>query len=234
VPQRLTLITGVGRAGQVGEAVARAFAARGDHVLLVSRSDAEGAARADALRSDGLAASPYACDLAEPDQVTSLAKRVMKEHGTGLDALVNLAGGFASSGPVGESELETWERLSRINLHTAYTVTRAFLPSLRRARGSVVFFASAAVLPGASVSGIWAYAAAKGSVVTLMRALAREERDAGVRANAVAPTAVRTASNLESMGEGTRYVEREAVADAVWYLCSDAARAVTGQVIELA
>lgn len=234
MPEGLTLITGVGRAGQVGEVVARTFAARGHHVLLVSRNVDEVEARAEAIRAGGFAASAYACDLADAAQVSTLAQRIVAEHGPGLDALVNLAGGFASSGPVADSTPETWDRLSRINLLTAYTTTRAFLPGLRRGHGSVVFFASEAALPGAKVSGIWAYAAAKTAVVTLMQAVAREEQGTGVRANAVAPAAIRTVSNLESMGASTRYVEREDVADAVWFLCSDAARAVTGQVIRLA
>jgi NAD(P)-dependent dehydrogenase (short-subunit alcohol dehydrogenase family) len=203
-------------------------------VLLVSRSADEVAARTDALRADGLVATGYACDLADPPRVTSLAERVAEAHGDRLDTLINLAGGFAGSGPIGDSTLEGWDHLSRINLVTAYTVTRAFLPALRRARGSIVFFASEVVLPGKPVAGVWAYAAAKSAVVTLMRALAREEQDAGVRANAVAPTTIRTASNVASMGDSLRYVTREAVADAVWFLGSDAARAVSGEVIRLA
>ncbi len=232
--RRLTLITGVGRAGQVGEAVAATFAARGDHVLLVSRNADEVSARADAIRAAGHTATPYACDLADPAQVAALAERVAGDHGDRLDALVNLAGGFATSGPIAESTPETWERMSRINVVTAYTVTRAMLPALRRARGSVVFFASEAALPGRAVANVWAYAAAKAAVVTLMRALAREERDTGVRANAVAPTSIRTASNLDAMGDEVRYVERDDVAGAVWFLCSEAARAVNGEVIRLA
>jgi NAD(P)-dependent dehydrogenase (short-subunit alcohol dehydrogenase family) len=234
MPEGLTLITGVGRAGQVGEVVARTFAGRGHHVLLVSREADEVAARADAIRADGFAATPYACDLADAVQVGALAERVTREHGLRLDALVNLAGGFESSGPVADGSVESWERLSRINVLTAFTTTRAFLPLLRRRQGAVVFFASEAALPGASVSGRWAYAAAKTAVLTLARAVAREEQETGVRANAVAPTSIRTASNVAAMGETVRYVEREAVADAVWFLCSDAARAVTGQVMRLA
>jgi NAD(P)-dependent dehydrogenase (short-subunit alcohol dehydrogenase family) len=66
-----------------------------------------------------------------------------------------------------------------------------------------------------------------------MRAVADEERANGVRANAVAPTAIRTEANLSTMGDTTRYVEREDVAAAVSWLCSDASRAVSGQVIRL-
>jgi 3-oxoacyl-[acyl-carrier protein] reductase len=79
-----------------------------------------------------------------------------------------------------------------------------------------------------------AYAVSKAGVITLMRAVAQEERESGVRANALAPTAIRTAANLESMGASARYVEREEVADAVMFLCfSPAAQAITGQVIQL-
>jgi 3-oxoacyl-[acyl-carrier protein] reductase len=79
-----------------------------------------------------------------------------------------------------------------------------------------------------------AYAVSKAGVITLMRAVAQEERQTGVRSNALAPTAIRTATNLESMDASTRYVEREEVADAVLFLCfSEAARSITGQVIQL-
>lgn len=233
MPPRLALITGVGRAGQVGESVARALASRGDHVLLVGHGLDEAGQRAAELAAAGWQATAYACDLADEAAVRALAARVQAAHGAMLHALVNLAGGFSLSGPVAESTLDEWEHLTRINLLTAYHTTRAFLPSLRGARGSIVYFASEAALPAAPVAGRWAYAAAKGAVVTLMRAVAQEERDAGVRANALAPTSIRTESNLAAMGPAARYVERDDVAAAAAFLCSDAARAVTGQVIRL-
>jgi NAD(P)-dependent dehydrogenase (short-subunit alcohol dehydrogenase family) len=96
-----------------------------------------------------------------------------------------------------------------------------------------VFFGSAAALPGASVANMAAYATAKGGVLTLMRALAEEERASGVRANALAPTSIRTAANEASMGSDARYVERDDVARMVVWLCSDASRPMTGQVIAL-
>jgi NAD(P)-dependent dehydrogenase (short-subunit alcohol dehydrogenase family) len=78
-----------------------------------------------------------------------------------------------------------------------------------------------------------AYGAAKAAVVALMRAVADEGRESGIRANAVAPTAIRTGDNLRDMGDKASYVEREEVAEAVMFLCSDAARAISGQVIRL-
>lgn len=228
------LLTGVGREGQVGEAVARALAQRGARVVLVDRTRAAVEARAAALRADGLAADAFDCDLTDVAAVGALADRVRERAGGTLDALVHMAGGFAMTGPVGESDPEAWQRMIAVNLTTAYVVTRAFLPQLRAAgRSAIVYFASEAALPGARVAAMAAYAVAKTGVVALMRAVAQEERGNGVRANAVAPSAIRTAANIEEMGEGARYVEREAVADAVSYLCSSGASAVTGQVIRL-
>jgi NAD(P)-dependent dehydrogenase (short-subunit alcohol dehydrogenase family) len=227
------LLTGAGREGQVGEIVARTLADRGATLLLVDRSVDQARDRASALSEAGFRAFSFGCDLSDAGAVTELASVVRREHGDRLGALVHVAGGFALSGPVPESDTEVWQRMMTINLTTAYVVTRAFLPFLRAGKGAIVYFGSEAVLPGGKVGGIAAYAAAKSGVLTLMRAVAQEERNNGVRANALAPTSIRTAANVESMGENIRYVEREEVAAAVAYLCSDDASAVTGQVIAL-
>jgi NAD(P)-dependent dehydrogenase (short-subunit alcohol dehydrogenase family) len=228
------LITGIGREGQVGEAVARGFARSGSStLLLVDRSPEQARARAADIGRDAVRAFPYDCDLADASRVDALATRIRNEHGEQLRAVVHVAGGFALSGAIPESDLEIWQRMFAINLTTAYLVTRAFLPLLRPVAGSLVYFASEAVLTGGKVANISAYAAAKSGVVALMRAVAQEERASGVRANAIAPTAIRTASNIQTMGENVRYVEREEVAAAVAFLCSEAASAVTGQVIAL-
>ena len=229
---KTVLITGVGRRGQVGEAVAAAFAAERARLVLVDMAIDEATARADDLRATGGDARAYACDLSNETQLAVLAAEVGAAYGR-LDALVCLAGGFAMSGPVAESDPAVWQRQITINLTTAYLTTRAFLPALRTAGGAIVYFASAAALPGGAVAGMAAYAAAKSGVVALMRAVAADERQHHVRANAVAPTSIRTAANVESMGEQTKYVEREEVAASVCYLCSADASAITGQVIRL-
>ena len=227
------VLTGVGREGQVGEVVARAFADRGAAVALVDRTPTEVERRAAAIVAAGGRASAYACDLTDEAQVASVAAAVGQAHGGRVDALVNMAGGFAMSGPVAEAELATLQRMLAINLTTAFLTTRAFLPMLRPVGGSIVYFASAAVLPGGRGARMSGYAAAKAGLIALMLAVADEERDAGVRANALAPTSIRTATNVQAMGDTTRYVERESVADAVLFLCSDEARSVTGQVVKL-
>jgi NAD(P)-dependent dehydrogenase (short-subunit alcohol dehydrogenase family) len=230
---RSVVVTGVGRAGQVGEAVALAFAEEGAVLSLIARSLDDAQARAAGLTARGFSATGYACDLTDAAAVAATARSITVAAG-GVDVLVNVAGGFAMSGPVATSDASVLASQFAINVSTAYHATRAFLPALRESRGAVIFFASAAALPGARVKEMSAYAIAKSGVVTLMRAVAQEERANGVRANAVAPTAIRTATNLESMAPDAKYVEREAVAAVVRYLASDDAANVTGQVFELA
>jgi NAD(P)-dependent dehydrogenase (short-subunit alcohol dehydrogenase family) len=227
------VLTGVGNEGQVGEVVARAFADLGASTVLVDRSAEKAQARAGAISAAGLMARGYGCDLSSADDVARLAKDVAANHGDRIDALVHMAGGFAMSGPVAESTIESWDRMIAINLTTAFLTSRAFLPLLRNARGSIVFFASEAALPGAKGKNMSAYAVAKSGVATLMRAIAAEERANGVRANALAPASIRTAANESAMGSDVRYIEREQVAAAVTFLCSSAASAITGELLPL-
>lgn len=230
--QRTVLITGIGRPGQVGEVVARAFAGFGDHVLVIDRELITSRERAAALERDGVHATAYAADLSDASAVERLAAQV-GEHHARLDAVIHLAGGWQPGSRIADGTAEQWAHTLSINLLTAVNTARGFVPLVRAARGCFVFIASEAALPGASVSGMAAYATAKLGVVTLMRALAAEEHRHGVRANALAPAAIRTATNESTMGTDAAYVEREAVADAIVWLCSPAAAAVTGQVIQL-
>lgn len=225
---KTVVLTGVGRAGQVGEIVARTFADAGARMALIDRDD-QVKARAAEL---GDSASAYVCDLTNADEVGSTAGRISADSGGSIAALVNLAGGFGMSGPVADSDPAVLHKQIAINLTTAYLATRAFLPLLREGRGAIVYFASASVLPDGAAKNISGYAAAKAGVLALMRSVAAEELGA-VRANALAPTQIRTAENVAAMGADAAYVEREAVAEAVLFLCSSASRNVTGQAIKL-
>ncbi len=235
---KLVVITGVGRAGQIGEALALGFAERGAVVALLDRTGEAVQARADALVSAGFHATAHAADLSNVELAHAAAREVLAAHGPRFGGKVHgvvcAAGGFGSTGPVDDASPEGWRKQFTINLDTAFATTSAFLPALRAARGALVYFASPAALPGGNPGGLAAYAAAKSGVVSLMRSVARDEGKNGVRANAVAPTQVETTSNLESMGDDKRYVTRDSVADVVAFLCAQAARNISGQVITLA
>lgn len=230
---RLVVLTGVARKGQVGEVVARTLAHRGATVALLDRNGPEVEARANELRAEGLPATAFPCDITDAHALGDVVMQLTARHPAGAAALVCLAGGFAPGGSVADGDPDVWAHLTTINVTTAYQTTRAFLPLVRAARGSIVYFASAATLPGAPVARLAAYAAAKSGVVTLMRAVSQEERKTGVRANALAPTSIRTGDNEQSMGDRVAYVERETVAEWVAFLCAPESGPVSGQVIQL-
>ncbi|MFN8573583.1 MAG: SDR family oxidoreductase [Gemmatimonadaceae bacterium] len=230
---RVVVVTGVGHPGQAGEAVASALGDAGYHVVVIDRQLQTSEERARDLVAKGVAATPFACDLADAAALEAIRPAVAALAPNGLHALVHMAGGFGRSGPVAESDPEVWQRQIAINATTAYLTSRTFLPLLRQAKGSIVYFASAAALPGASVANLSAYAVAKTGVVTIMRAVASEERTSGVRANALAPTAIRTAANMATMGDDTAYVERETIARWVLFLTDEASGPISGQVIKL-
>lgn len=235
---KLVVITGVGRAGQVGEAIALGFAQRGASLALLDLSLEQVTQRAAALSAQGFPnTSAHAANLSDPAGAQTAAAEVLQAHEAhtaGVHAVVCVAGGFGMTGPLDEADPDAWAKQFTINLQTAFATTRAFLPAVRRAQGSLVYFGSVAATAGGNPAGMAAYAAAKSGVLTLMRAVALEEKPHGVRANAVAPTAIRTASNVADMGDKTDYVERDSVADVVAFLASPLARNVSGQVLTLA
>lgn len=235
---KLVVITGVGRAGQVGEAIALRFAERGATLALLDLQATEVEARAKSLTDQGFTASAHAGNLADAADAQRTCNEVIAHTRDRFDgavhAVICAAGGFDMTGPVDESDPDLWRRQFMINLDTAYGATRAFLPALRLGHGALVYFGSVAALPGGNPSGMAAYAAAKSGVITLMQSIAKQERANHVRANAIAPTQVRTADNINNMGEDKAYVDRESVADVAAFLASPLARNVSGQTLTLA
>jgi NAD(P)-dependent dehydrogenase (short-subunit alcohol dehydrogenase family) len=229
----LALLTGVGRPGQVGEAVAQRLASDGFDLVLVDRSEENVKARAAEVRAAGGRAAHYAADLADETAVDELFSRIRADHGGELGALVHMAGGFGMTGKVADTSVADWERQLTINLRTTFLVARGSIPMLREKGGSMVFFSSESALVGAKLSSVSAYAVAKSGALTLCTAIAQEEAKSGIRANVLAPAAIRTAQNLADMPPNSRFVEREDVASTVSWLCSDSSAAVTGQVIRL-
>jgi NAD(P)-dependent dehydrogenase (short-subunit alcohol dehydrogenase family) len=229
----VALLTGVGREGQVGETVAQRFLADGFDLILVDRTLANVQERARALGASGGKIAVHGCDLSDPESVIALFDAIAAAQPTGLSALVHMAGGFAVTGRVADTKVEDWDRQLSINLRTAFLVARSAIPLLRKQRGSIVFFSSESALAGAKVAQTSAYAVAKSALIALVQAISQEEHSAGVRANALAPAAIRTTANAASMPSASSFVEREDVAAVVSYLCSIEAAAITGQVLRL-
>ncbi|MGQ0539586.1 MAG: SDR family NAD(P)-dependent oxidoreductase [Gemmatimonadaceae bacterium] len=230
---RVVVVTGPGKPGQVGEVVARAFADAGAELVLVGRDSDSLAWHVAKLSSLGAVVRAFPCDLSDVASVAALAQDISGVAPNGINALACLAGGFALSGSVADSDPVQFQQQLSVNLTSAYLTTRALLPLIRRGSASIVYFSSVAALAASSAAGMAAYAAAKSGVAALMRAIAAEEFPHGVRANALAPSAIRTATNEQALGSTARYVEREHVADLTLFLCSSAAHSITGQILRL-
>jgi NAD(P)-dependent dehydrogenase (short-subunit alcohol dehydrogenase family) len=227
---KVALVTGVGRVGQIGHAVARGLGRAGAKLLLADVNAVGLADRVKEFAADGIAAKASAGDLTQPEAAQAAAAAVQSHFG-GLDILVNVAGGFFSYGPFTEVKPETLDRELAVNFKTAFFMCQAAIPPLlARGGGAIVNFASIAVVR--SLMHMSAYSAAKSAVAGLTRELAREYRDAGIRVNAVAPATVRTADNLAQLQDSNApLVELDEVVNAVLFLASDEASAITGQIV---
>ncbi len=227
---KVALVTGVGRVGQIGHAVARGLGRAGAQLVIAAVNAGRLAERAAEFAADGLTAVPVAGDLTAPP-AAERAVAAARERFGGLDVVVNVAGGLVNYGPVLELTPERAERELAINIKTTLYVCQAAIPALRaRGGGAIVNFASLAVVkPQAQMA---AYSAAKAAVAGLTRALARELRDDRIRVNAVAPGTMRTGDNVAQMKNATvRWVELDDLVAAVLYLASDEARAVSGEIL---
>jgi len=229
---KVALVTGVGRVGQIGHAVARGLGRAGAKLLLADVNAVGLADRVKEFAADGIAAKASAGDLTRPEAAQAAAAAVQAQFG-GLDILVNVAGGFFSFGPFTEVKPEALDRELAVNFKTAFFMCQAAIPPLlARGGGAIVNFASIAVVR--SLMHMSAYSAAKSAVAGLTRELAREYRDAGIRVNAVAPATVRTADNLAQLEDSKApLVELDEVVNTVLFLASDEASAITGQIVPI-
>lgn len=225
---KVALVTGVGRVGQIGHAVAAALGKAGAKLLLVDRI-ADVAERAKEFAAQGAAARGVTADLTKPDDVRAAVAAAQREFG-GLDVVINVAGGLLRVGPTVDLPADVAERELAINLKTTLLMCQAAIPALAaRGGGAIVNFASIAVLePQANMAS---YVAAKAAIAGLTRALALELAPQKIRVNAVAPAAARTADNIRQMGDLPELVPLDALVAAVLYLASDEARAVTGEIL---
>jgi NAD(P)-dependent dehydrogenase (short-subunit alcohol dehydrogenase family) len=224
---KVVLVTGVGRAGQIGHSVAKAFGEAGARLVLTDRNAVGLAERIKEFTALGIEVRPAAGDLTEPD-IAALAVETALKYYSGLDAVINVAGGLTSFGPISKSGPEDFDREIAINLKTAFLVSRAAAPALTASGGAILNFASVAYFRPQGQMAI--YSAAKAGVAGMTQSLAAELWP-GVRVNAIAPGMVRTPENVASAGEKAHYVEIEQIVDACLFLAGPRSSGITGQIL---
>ena len=179
------------------------------------------------------------CDVAEPDQVDQSLNRVVDQFGR-IDVLVNNAG-IAEFKPMLETTYEEWSRILAVNLNGPFICSQACAPfMLKNEGGSIVNIASISGLRASTLR--IAYGTSKAALMHLTKQQAAELGNKGIRVNAIAPGPVDTAmakkvhtadirSDYHDVIPLNRYGLEEEIADAVWFLCSDSASYINGQII---
>lgn len=228
---KVVLVTGVGRAGQIGNAVALAFGRAGGRIVACDQNAVGVTERVREFGAQGVDARPCAGDLTEPD-IAALAVETALRHFGRLDVVVNVAGGLTTYGPIERLTAKDLEREVAINLKTTVLVSQAAIPALTQSRGCIVNFASIAYFEPQSPMAV--YSAAKAAVAGFTRSLALELADRKVRVNAVAPGMARTADNVAAAGAEAAYVEMDDLTHGVLSLAVSGPNAPTGEILPIA
>jgi NAD(P)-dependent dehydrogenase (short-subunit alcohol dehydrogenase family) len=223
---RVVLVTGVGRAGQIGHAVALAFGQAGARLVAADLDAVDVSRRVREFQAAGIDAQPSAGDLTIPDIAALAVETALRNYGR-LDAVINVAGGLTTFGPIAKVGVRDFDREIAINVKTAFLVSQAAVDALAATRGAIVNFASIAVLEPQSPMAV--YSAAKAAVAGFTSSLAGELAERSIRVNAVAPGMVRTSDNVASAGADARYVELSDICAGVLDL-ADPASTVTGTI----
>jgi len=225
---RIAVITG--GTGALGQAVTLRLLADGASVAVpyaVEKEREQLTQRVAAADRQRLILKP--ADVIDVKAMTAFADEVVTARGK-IDVLV---AGFAG-GSLLETDLETWKRMLDLNLTSAFSIAKAVVPVMARARyGRVVVVASRAVVPPGG--GFIAYTVAKAGVIAFTQALSQEVRDQGITVNAVLPSTMDTPANRAAMPDSDRkgWVPVEAVADAIAVLVRDASAHITGTLLAI-
>jgi NAD(P)-dependent dehydrogenase (short-subunit alcohol dehydrogenase family) len=162
---QVAIITGVSHAGQVGFALASAFAREGATLAISSRTFERVNARAEELRATGAQVVAVPADLTTEEGADELVHEALKSYGS-IDILVNLAGGLTKYGPSDELTLADWDFELNNNLRSAFLCTRAVWPSMKKqGNGKILNFSRAGGVQSAGPKML-AYNCAKAGVGT--------------------------------------------------------------------
>lgn len=218
LPRRVVAITGA--FGNLGETLAKMAADQGHDLVLIDHASGSIASSSQRLMLPGI-------DLTAYSDCQEAAQRIQAHFGR-LDALVNVAGGFAWE-TVQHGETNTWDRLYELNVRTALNASKAMLPLLLESTHGRIVNIGAGAAARAGL-GMGAYAASKSGVLRLTESLAEELKDKGITVNAVLPSILDTPQNRDAMpdAEHDRWVTPSQLSEVILFLLSPASSAITG------
>jgi len=217
------------------------FAAEGASIMALDVQSGPLESLAAELRERGVPVATAACDVTDEDRVRDAVARCIAEFGA-LHQLTNMAG-ILRFDHFHELSLADFQRVQAVNVTGVFLLCRAALPALLEQQGNIVNAASTAALQGVPWGA--AYAASKGAVLAMTRAIAVEYAERGLRANCVCPADIETPMTRPGFPEGVdlRKFARmrslsgvrgpEAVAGVIAMLASDDAAHITGEHIRI-
>jgi 3-oxoacyl-[acyl-carrier protein] reductase len=217
---KVIVITGA--SGALGKVVAEAALARGARIAGVDHAASQLPATQTRIELGGV-------DLSDAVSAKKAIDAAVAHFGR-LDALVNIAGGFAFE-TVADGDPQTWQRMYALNVLTALNASRSAIPHLVASGvGRIVNVGAMGALQAGS--GMGAYAASKAGVHRLTEALAAEWKGR-ITVNAVLPSTIDTPANRASMprADFAKWVAPQELAEVILFLVSDAASAVTGALL---
>lgn len=220
------LITGA--AGNLGQAVASAFAAEGANLALFDLNDA---ALAQVPAQGAVNVLRQRVDLSDPASIAAAVAAVMTRAGR-IDALCNLAGGFRMGDKVHELTAEQWGFMMELNAGSVLRMAHTVVPHMLAAGGGkIVNIGAYSALSGKAEMA--AYIASKSAVIRLTESMAAELRSHHINVNCVLPSIIDTPQNRAAMAKAdpAKWVAPAALADVLMFLCSPAARAIHGAAI---
>ncbi|MDZ7801474.1 MAG: SDR family NAD(P)-dependent oxidoreductase [Trueperaceae bacterium] len=234
---RVAIVTGAARG--IGRQIALTLAGAGAHVIVADRNEDGGRAVAAELQDAGRSGRFAFVDVTDSASVDALVRNVLATEGT-LDVSVHNAG-VAVNTPAEETSDEEWLRVLDVNLNGVFRCCRAVAgPMLLRGQGAIVNIASMSGVISNTPQPQAHYNASKAGVITLTKSLAGEWAERGVRVNAVSPGYIGTEMTRAGMEHEAwrdrwlamtpmgRVGEPHEIANAVWYLASDASSFATG------
>lgn len=211
-----------GALGALGKVVTETAQARGARIAGIDHAPSQQPATPDRIEIGGV-------DLSDAAQAKAAIESATKHFGK-IDALINIAGGFAFE-TVGDGDIKTWQRMHALNLLTALNASHAALPHLAASNaGRIVNIGAMGALQAGS--GMGPYAASKAGVHRLTEALANEWKGK-VTVNAVLPSIIDTKTNRADMPKAdfSKWVTPQELAEVILFLVSDAASGITGALI---
>ena len=230
--KKLAIITGAARG--IGLATAFLFEEHGFKVAIVDKDKKE----IDNLSFENKDIKKFCYDISDNDNLDKMYSEILDWHNR-VDVLVNNAG-IADFGPIEETNFKRWDEVMRTNLNGVFLCSQMAISNLKKTKGNIVNISSISGLRASTLRV--AYGTSKAAVIQLTRQQAAELGEFGIRVNCIAPgpvktklaMAVHTQDIIEAYHDAiplNRYGTEKEIANGIYFLASDKASYITGQVL---